>query len=1102
MASTFLDKKISSFIEDKFPEFVRTDHPIFVDFLRLYYQFLETAKISLTNVQAQDNILLENLLTDNFLLLEDGEKLYTEDSQYGAFVKGENVVGQTSGAVSNILAEDNVNAFLYIEHNRNFQVGEVVVGSSTGARGTIFKYQGNPIQNIQQLIEYANVDKTLTDFLDRFRDAYLNTIPNTLASGVSKRNLVKNVRELYRAKGTKQGHELFFRLLFAETPEIFYPKDQILKISAGEWTSDTVIRILATQGNPVNLTGQSITQTENTGIGAFEATATIESVLQIQEGENTVFQLILNPDSITGTFISGAEVTGVDNTDIDTAITGTIQKIVTGAAVTEGASFYNTSDTVSIVSDTGQEAKIDIVDVGSGSVDQIVIDNPGSGYSVGTDLYFDNTNTEGSGASAKITNVGGAVAVEAGDAAEYGTISTDHIVYEDATEASDAYTGNQIQLETQTFTDLGVGTETGEGVNITTFSGGSGYEIAPTVVPTSARIYWSISALTTTGTFIIGENITNQTSLTAKVAVLRSGNMSIANASGTFNVGDVITGGTSGAKATLTIVNTHGTGATFLTWSPSGLGSVKGVEVKKFGTGFVNAPTLNLPVKVLITRNTNVSGTPPNVSSASSFSVGDTVRGQTSNAIGTVTAWDNTRQLLTVKMSSLNFTLGEVLRRGDTTNYAIINQLSQASLSSTIGTLGTTAGSFSGDKGKISESLMRVQDSFYYQDFSYVVRVGSAISDWRGSVKRAIHPAGFALFGEVSLVSRVAAKLTTPVTGITSETPTLASLFEATLFTIVGRRLGTQSDGTTLQTNANLGHKIGLISTISAISATSNTVTVITDTPHGIEAGELVQISGVETSGYDGVHTVATIINDARFTYTLSSTPTSPGVLGPSPKVLLASPFKSTTRDLTLRTHYEIPVTIKILSGFDQLRQNRYGLGATKKTASRYLWSVGGNTDTSPVSLDKESFIYPNIRRRQRPHTAEDNVNAGNAGVYNSTFNYTNIQIGVHEQNVHMTIEQFGDVPLNHIIRSARFLVDEETGDDTSSILLEDGNYSVFEDDTEQTIPQEANKLWNVPPPSYIRGVSSTGEYIYFDDNTSPPDMSDNTAPPSFDQTV
>ena len=31
---------------------------------------------------------------------------------------------------------------------------------------------------------------------------------------------------------------------------------------------------------------------------------------------------------------------------------------------------------------------------------------------------------------------------------------------------------------------------------------------------------------------------------------------------------------------------------------------------------------------------------------------------------------------------------------------------------------------------------MKIQDSFYYQDFSYVVRVGSAIADWRGSVKK------------------------------------------------------------------------------------------------------------------------------------------------------------------------------------------------------------------------------------------------------------------------------------------------------------------------------------------------------------------------------
>ena len=88
--------------------------------------------------------------------LEDGTKIYTEDSEYGAFEKGETVAGQISGATSVILAEDNNNSVLYVEQNRFFQVGEAIVGSSSGARGTISKYQGNPIQNIQQLLEHRH----------------------------------------------------------------------------------------------------------------------------------------------------------------------------------------------------------------------------------------------------------------------------------------------------------------------------------------------------------------------------------------------------------------------------------------------------------------------------------------------------------------------------------------------------------------------------------------------------------------------------------------------------------------------------------------------------------------------------------------------------------------------------------------------------------------------------------------------------------------------------------------------------------------------------------------------------------------------------------
>ena len=1124
MANTFLDTKISSFIEDKFPEFVRTDHPVFVEFLRLYYEFMESAKITLVDNQAPDNILLENELTTNFLLLEDGSKVYTDDSLFGVFEKGEVVTGLTSGATATVLAEDNANSAIYIEQNRFFQVGEIITGGSSKARGKISKYQGNPVQTLQQLLEYADIDKTITDFLDQFRDSYLTAIPNTLASGVSKRNLVKNIRDLYRAKGTRRGHELFFRLIFGETPEIFYPKDNVLKISAGEWTTATVLRIVATQGDPTNLAGQTITQTVDVDLGAEASTVVVESVLQFQEGATTVFELILNVPSIDGTFISGATITGIDNVNADLAIAGTIQSIITGANVTDGGSFYTTNDVVTTSSLVGEKAEISIVDVSPGSVEEVAIDNPGTGYSIGQDLYFNNANTEGTGASAKITCVGGAIAPEAGDISAYGMDTFDHIVYEDATEATDAYSGNQIQLETQTFTDLGVAAEAGEVVNIKTFSGGSGYEIVPTVVATTATIRWSTLAQTTSGQFKAGETITTSGGASGTLAVLRTGNASIVGSTGTFAEYNTITGSTSGAKAVLTSVTTHGTGATFVAWAQKDLGAVKGLEVTNFGTGYTSAPTLTVPLKVLLTRNINES-TPQNLTLSTAFSVGDNITGQDSGATADVVSWDETRQILTLTMKTNSFNVGEIIRRGSVSNYAILAKKSQATLTADIGTIGTTAGAFENDKGKVSESLMKIQDSFYYQDFSYVVRAGAAIADWRGSVKKAVHPAGFAVFGEVSISTKVSTRMTTPITGITSVTPELASLFEAVLTTVFRRKMGTTDDGTSIasqvemkgttylttgtlkRSNNMTGHEIGMVTPIESITRAGTTATLNSQGAHGVQVGEEIQVMGVTTSGYDGYHTVTAVPTEGSLQFTVSNSLTTPATIGSKGQVVLTRAFDKDTRDLTVRTHKDITIR-SIYSGFDSLRKNRYGLGATQKTATKYLWATAypATPDTSPQRLGGGlDYAYPNMTRRSVPETGTDNVTAGGAGVYDSTMNYTNIQIGIWEMGSTMTIGSFGDVPINHIMRSSRLVDDAaEHGnhdDVVDHILFEDGDFIQMEEHV--TIPRESNKLWNVPPPSYIRGVNvATGEYVTFDDNTTPPDFSDNTAPPSFDDTT
>ena len=426
-------------------------------------------------------------------------------------------------------------------------------------------------------------------------------------------------------------------------------------------------------------------------------------------------------------------------------------------------------------------------------------------------------------------------------------------------------------------------------------SKGSGYEKIPTVVPTKFRLKWNTYALTSSGTFLAGETVTQAGGVTGTIAAVTPSLMSIASPVGTFGA-VTTTGSTSGSTMVpatvggVPAVTTLGSNATFVAWSTSGIGSVTGVEVSQFGTGYATAPAVTVPVKLLVTRNTALAE-PTDVSVAGAFSVGDTITGATSNAVGVVTAWDNTRQILTIKITTGTYTKGEIFTRGSATNYAVISEISQSTLSSTIGTVGSTAGAFNNDKGKIGESLMKIQDSYYYQDFSYVVRVGAAIKDWRAEIKKSVHPAGFAMFGEVSITNQVSMQMTVPVSGITTGTPELASLFEAVLTTIFGRRLGTADDGTTLlgqiemkgttdhgtstlKRGYHVGHKTPLTIDLESITRIGTTATVETKGTHGVEVGELVQITGVTTAGYNG--TFETI--SGQFTATGNTTSGSKSV--------------------------------------------------------------------------------------------------------------------------------------------------------------------------------------------------------------------------------
>ena len=405
-----LTNKISSLIQTQLPEFIQADHPVFNQFVRSYFQFLESAEITVSEI---NNYLVQDTTSVNFVLDEDGEKVVLEDSE-AKFTVGEIITGRNSGATATVLVDDvDDGKRLFVSAQSQFIIGELITGSQSGANATVQGYRANPVQNIQQLLEYANVDATIDKFLDNFRDAFLDGIVDNLTDGVNKRKLIKNIRDLYISKGTRKGHELFFRLLLNEEPRITFPTENMIRVSDGKWTVRKIMRVNLINGTPSELIGQSV-RGDTSG-----APAIIVSSITFREAQTDIIEFELDTDTISGTFVQGETVRGV-STVTDQDVSFTPYSIVIDSIVTNDGQYYTADQTVNL-STTGSEsalAKVQTVTVGQ--VDEIIVDDAGTGYAVGDNLVLNNAGTDGSGAAAQVSVVGGGIAPESGSLTAYG----------------------------------------------------------------------------------------------------------------------------------------------------------------------------------------------------------------------------------------------------------------------------------------------------------------------------------------------------------------------------------------------------------------------------------------------------------------------------------------------------------------------------------------------------------------------------------------------------------------------------------------------------------------------------------------------------------
>ena len=745
--ATFKDK-ISSLINQQAPEFVLEQHPKFLEFLKTYYTFMESAELHVTSVQTTDGILLETetaqsneLILDGSRIdtdrtqLDAGDKIILEDSSFGKFTRGEVVTGSTTNATATVLAEDLGNGRLFISAQNKFKDGETITGNSSSASAVINNYKPNPVNNIQELLSFRDPDKTISNFLTKFRNEFLNTLPDGLDGSVDKRKLIKNIKSLYRSKGTNRGHELFFKLLFNLNSEIIYPRDQMLRASDGNWDTQLILRAIQstgqlTTGDPADLVGRTITG-ETSG-----ATAIIENVFKFQIGENTVSEFILNSDTyLGGTFSTGEVIRGTTSDDDDFFIKATVTGIPQTITITNDGSLNTTGDTVTLTGG-GEGSLVNVDSIGRGSLTNFYIDSGGSGYEIGDDIVFNDTDTGGGSARAKVSVVNGGFTPESG----VETDSISHIVLEDETTRGDPYTGNKIVQES--------GSGSNDITDIRIIDAGSNYLSLPIV----------------------------------------------------------------------TVSDTNGSGASVFTYGTE-IGKLQQLKIVESGAEHQlspSPPTIALRSKILVLNRTGT------------FIVGETVTGVAPDSTvetGTVIALDTDRNILT--LSGGNFQIDSTIN-SDSGGSATVKIMDQATATTTIGATANTSGSFLNEDGHISETTMKIQDSLYYQDFSYVVKVGRSINDWRDSFKQTMHTGGFYFTGQVNITSRIDAQLRS-FTGVNSSEfyTQIASILNTLFSTIFGRRLGTPTDGTTLRASPLLGVDPDFDdSTVTPLSKTTRDVTL------------------------------------------------------------------------------------------------------------------------------------------------------------------------------------------------------------------------------------------------------------------------------------
>lgn len=626
---------------DKFvPEDYSLDTERFVVFLRAYYEWLQTTKITITGLS-------------------------------GTFQRDETVTG-TGGGVGIVKEIGTGYIIVKMTSRLPFNRAETITGGTSDATATISTIKDNVLRASGNLQNYKNFELSIDKYFEYLQDELYSSLPATVVG--DKRLLASKFKQFFESRSNEESYRFLFKLLYNENVEFYYPGEDILRVSDGNFDKPQILRTVVTP-DIFDFLNQTV-RGETSG-----ALGNIVDIKVFNLGSTEVAEMTLK--LVSGTFRGNEQITNID----DETLTGNTYGMITGFTINDAGSGYEVGDEVTITGD-GSQARVFVSSISDAPINALKVNEIGHGYRLNTDAIINNAGTGGSGLAVRVTELANTYTITSGvNTYTAGEIKTVSII----NRGSEYIKAPTVTLEDTTISALGLlsaelitiantGIDYGVG-NTLVFTGGSGANAAGQVASVEESVTYDF--LFEDGFRMLSEDsyydiIKNEDwEVSGPIARIELTNFGDGYES--TNLPSITVSSTTGSGANLIATNIQGKSANVsvdVANNSIGVGAIRALEIRNFGVDYTTA---NADLTAIGDGNANVT---PIVSG-----------------------------------------------------------------------LGIGDGAFINDDGKIDFKF--IQDSFFYQDFSYVIKSGITFNSYKDTIKKIIHPAGLQPFGEILLFDEI-----------------------------------------------------------------------------------------------------------------------------------------------------------------------------------------------------------------------------------------------------------------------------------------------------------------------------------------------------------